>query len=189
MHPNSYRPHRTRDTSGTSLNLRVRIGYGGVLTCIQTALPNPALSSGIPDPQPTALHARLYHIARLRTTHAHSVSIATTQEGRACKARNQSAHMRAAWECANARAWVQCMGARRGSGSPTPALRHSGKLYAPWKRLYTRQHTCNRAGWAMESPKQVVACGAVFVTSHVHMHMRHHTRARICNGKRGDAVC
>ena len=163
-------------------------GDNSVHTCLVPTLPSPALSGGIPDSQPAALHARLHHIARLRTTHAHSVSIATTQEGRACKARNQSAHMRAAWECANARAWVQCMGARRGSGSPTPALRHSGKLYAPRKRLYTRQHTCNRAGWAMESPKQVVACGAVFVTSHVHMHMRHRTRARICNGKRGDAV-
>ena len=171
------------------MNLRVHTRFTGVPTSTLIALPISALSSCTPHPQPAALHARLRHIARLHTTHAHSVSIATTQAGKAGKAQNRSAHMRAAWGCANAQAGGQYMGARRGSGSPTPALRHSGKLYAPRKRLYTRQHTCNRAGWAMESPKQVVACGAVFVTSHVHMRMRHRTRAHICNGKRGDAVC
>ena len=118
MHPNSYRPHRTHGTSGTSSNLRVSIDIGGVLTCKQTALPNPALSGGIPDPHPTALHARLSHIARLRTTHAHIVSIATRQEGRACKARKQSAHMRAAWGCEIPRFRVQHVGARGGNASP-----------------------------------------------------------------------
>ena len=148
MHLNSYRPHGTRDTSDTSMILRVLIGCSGVHTCIQTALPNPALCSGIPDPQPTALHARLYHIARLRTTHAHSVSIATTQEGRACKARNQSAYMWAARGCANARAGGQYMRARGGYGSPALDQEPSENLYTARKRLCTQQHSCGGVGWA-----------------------------------------
>ena len=142
MHPNSYRPHGTRGTSGTSLHLRVRIGFCSVPTCTQTAPPNPALSSGILDPHPTTLHARLSHIARLCTTHEHIVSIATRQEGRACKARDQSAHMRAAWGCANARAGGQYMCTRRGIASPVPVGASSVNLSMAQAMMNRTYHTC-----------------------------------------------
>ena len=95
MHLNDSRPNGTHGTRSNMMNSRAHTSDNSVHTCLAPTLPSPALSGGIPDSQPAALHARLHHIARLRTTHAHSVSIATTQEGRACKARNQSAHMHA----------------------------------------------------------------------------------------------
>ena len=112
------RTHGTHGTSGTSMNLRVHISNGGVHTHRAATLPIPALTSSIPQPQPAALHARLRHIARLRTTHAHSMSTGTTHVGRAGKARKQSARMQAAWGCAIAQGGGHYMRARQGYGSP-----------------------------------------------------------------------
>ena len=127
-HADIDRTHGTHGTSGTSMNLRVHISNGGVHTHTAATLPIPALTSSIPQPQPAALHARLRHIARLRTTHSHSMSTASTQAGRAGKVRNQSAHMRAACGCANARAGGQYMRVRGGYGSPAPIMRLLGDV-------------------------------------------------------------
>ena len=118
MHPNGCWTHGTHGTSDTSIFLRVHICCSGVYTSTQTDLPVPALTSCNPQPQPAALHARLRHIARLRTTHARSMSTGTTQAGRAGKARKQSARMQAAWGCANAQGGGHYMRARQGYGSP-----------------------------------------------------------------------
>ena len=130
MHLNNSRPHGTHGTRSNMMNSTTHTGDNSVHTCLAPTLPSPALSGGIPDSQPAALHARLHHIARLRTTHAHSVSTATTQAGRAGKAQNRSAYMQAVWGCANARAGGQYMGARRGYGSPGPESASSASLSA-----------------------------------------------------------
>ena len=147
-HPNSYRLHRTHGTSGTGLNLTVCIDIIGVCTCPIPTLPNPALSDGIPDSHSAALRMDFHHIARLRTTHAHSVSIATTQAGRAGKARNRSARVRAAWACADGWAGGQHLGAQCGNGSPALEQEPSENLCAARKRLYPQQHSCGGVGWA-----------------------------------------
>ena len=148
MHLNNSRPHGTHGTRSNMMNSTAHTGDNSVHTCLAPTLPSPALSGGIPDSQPAALHARLHHIARLRTTHAHSVSTATTQAGRAGKAQNRSAYMWAAWGCANARAGGQYMRARGGYGSPALDQEPSENLYTARKRLYTQQHSCGGVGWA-----------------------------------------
>ena len=143
--PDSYWPHGTHGTSGTRINLRVRIHGTVVHTCQPTALPIPALSSVITDSQPAALHVRLHQIAPLRTAHAHGVSIANLQEGRAGKARNQSLSMRAAWGHANARAREQRISARRGNASPGPIGASSAMPSAESRH---RRHQCQPANAA-----------------------------------------
>ena len=99
----------------------------------------------IPDPQPTALHTRLYHIAHLRTTHAHSVSTATTQAGRAGKAQNRSARIWAAWGCAHARTGGHYKRARQCYGSPEPESASSASLSATNGRRGQQRQPANAA--------------------------------------------
>ena len=108
-------------------------------------LPSPALSGGILDSQSAALYVRLHHIIRLRRHTQHSMSTASTQAGRAGKARNQSAHMRAAWGRANARAGGQYMRVRGGYGSPAPITRLLGDVVVETGRRGRSRQPANAA--------------------------------------------
>ena len=69
MHRNNSRPHGTHGTRNNMMNSTAHTGDNSVHTCLAPTLPSPALSGGIPDSQRPALHIRLHHILRLRTTH------------------------------------------------------------------------------------------------------------------------
>ena len=105
MHLNNSRPHGTHGTRNNMMNSTAHTGDNSVHICLAPTLPSPALSGGIPDSQPAALHARLHHIARLRTTHAHSVSTANYASGQG----GQRAESK--------RTHVGCMGVRECVGS------------------------------------------------------------------------
>ena len=117
----SSRRRGTQSTSGISKILTVREHFN-----VYRARPAPTLPDPAPSPPPCTCAFAISHACAQRTQH--SMSTASTLAGMAGKVRNQSAHMRAACGCANARAGGQYMRVRGGYGSPAPITRLLGDV-------------------------------------------------------------
>ena len=130
----------------------------------------------------------------LPCTCACTASYACTQHTRTPHENRYYASWQGGTSAQSRRTHLGCMGVRGCEGSCAGHGRQAGQWLTCARPAAKRQivrlleevvhssaysSTCNRAGWAVESPKQIVACDAVFVTSHVHMHMSTYTRTQM----------
>ena len=102
------------------MSLTVRERFYGDHARPAPTLPSPALSGGILDSQPAALHVRLRHIIRLRTTHTtqhEHRNYASGQGGQGAQSKRTHAGCMGARKCAGWRAvharkgglWLTCV--------------------------------------------------------------------------------